>query len=262
MAHPGAFCVYAAVDIDFSELLQSLNHGIFGDSDSGDQWYLSSQSFLNRPLSSIIQHHRCQPESFNKKYFVIVDRADWKSEGVLGVNLAYDGFIDAARLKANVAGSAISSVSIGNSDWIETISEVVKRPHFAVYAVAEFGEGDEPKKLVEALNCGMESRKETALPVCGLVTERAASEDVTPIAKNHAHVATEGKFDPEFFIFADDADVDEYGVLIVRVSGDGEVDTSRKPVDVAAEVLTWVQVGLYTWQEGKEWDDGQQEIEQ
>lgn len=191
-----------------------------------------------------------------------MDRADWKSEGVLGVNLAYEGFIDAARLKANVAGSAIPSVSIGNSDWSEAISDVVKRPHFAVYAVAEFGEEDRPRKLVEALNFGMESRKDATPPVCGLVPHRAASEDVSPVAKNHILVATEGNYDPELFIFADDADVDEYGVLIVRVSGDGEVDTSRKPVDVAAEVLTWAQVGLYTWQEGKEWDDGQQEIEQ
>ena len=103
----------------------------------------------------------------------------------------------------------------------------------------------------------MESRKDTAFPVCGLIPQRAASDDVLPIAKNHVRVAAEGRYDPGPFIFADDADLDEYGVLIVRVSGDGVVDSCRKPVDVAAEVLTWVQVGLCTWQEGKEWDDEQ-----
>lgn len=262
MVHPGAFCVYATVNIDLSELLQALNHGIFGDSDSGDQWFPSSQSFLSRPLSSIIHHHPTQPEPFNKKYFVVVDRVDWKTEGFVGVNLAYEGFIDAARLKANVAGSAIPSVSIGNSDWSEAILDVVKRPHFAVYAVPEFREDDQSTKLLDALNFGMESRKDTALPVCGLVPRRVTAEDAGPVAKDHALVAAEGKYDPGLFIFADDADVDEYGVLIVRVSGDGEVDSCRKPVDVAAEILAWVQVGLYTWQEGKDWDDEQREIEQ
>ena len=178
------------------------------------------------------------------------------------MNLAYEGFIDAARLKANVAGSAIPSVSIGNSDWTEAILDVVKRPHFAIYAVAEFGEGDKPKRLLETLNFGLESRKETALPVCGLLPQRVTSDDVGPLAKNHASVAAEGRYDPELFIFADDADVDEYGALVVRVCADGRVETFRKPVDVAAEVLTWIQVGLYIWQEAEQWDDEPQVIEQ
>lgn len=263
MAHPGAFCVYATVDVDLSELLSTLNYGIFGDSDYGDQWYPQSQSFIHRLPSSIIQHHRSQPGPFNKKYFVIVDRVDWKSEGVLGVNLADEGFLDAARLRANIAGSSIPSVSVGNSDWSEGFSDAIKPPHFAVYATADFKEGeDPPRKLLEALNFGMESRKETAPPVCGLVSQRATSEDVGPVAKNHLQVSAEGPYDPRLFIFADDADADEYGVLIVRLSGDGEADTCRKPVDVAAEVLTWVQIGLYTWQEGKDWDDEQQEVEE
>lgn len=262
MAHPGAFCVYTIVDIDLSEPLETLNHGIFGDSNAGDQWYPSSHTFINCSLSSIIQHHRSQPESFNKKYFVVVDRKDWKSDGVLGVNLSYEGFIDAARLKANVAGSAIPSVSIGNSDWSEAILDVVKRPHFAVYAVAGSGKGEQPNGLLEALNSGMENRKESALPVCGLVPQNATSEEIDPVARSHARIAAEGRYDPGLLIFADDADVDEYGVLIVRVSGNGEADTCRKPVDVAAEVLTWVQAGLYTWQEGKDWDDEQRDIEQ
>ena len=262
MAPSGAFCLYATVDIDLSEPLATLNHGIFGDSYQGDQWYPSPQSFVDSLLFSIVQYHRSQPGLFNKRYLAIVDRADWRAEGILGVNLSYEGFIDAARLKANVVGSAIPSVSIGNSDWTEAILDVVKRPHFAVYAVTDFGQGDEPNKLLEALNLGLESRKDTAPPVCGLVSQRATSDDVGLLANNHTSVAAEGGYDPELFIFADDTNVDEYGALVVRVSTDGEVETFRKPVDVAAEVLTWVQVGLYTWQEAKEWDDGPKEVAQ
>ena len=262
MSHPGAFCLYATVDVDLSDCLEALNHGIFGDSDSGDQWYSSSESFINRPLSSIVHHHRSQPESFNKRYFAIVDRPDWKSEGVIGVNLAYEGFIDAARFKANVAGSAIPSVSIGNSDWSEATTDVVKRPHFAVYADMWFDKGDAADELVKALNSGMESRKDTALPVCGLAPHFVSTENVGFVANSHADVAEEGNFDPELFIFADEVDMDEYGVVIAHISADGSVDSCRKPVDVAAEVLAWVQVGLYTWEEAKEWDDEPQQIEQ
>ena len=262
MAHPGAFCLYATVDIDLSKLLATLNHGIFGDSDAGDQWYPSSQSFINRPISSIISHHRSQPESFNKGYFVVVDRADWKAEGVVGVNLAFEGFIDAARFKANVAGSAIPSVSIGNSDWSEVIQDVMNRPWIAVYADIWFDKGNASDELLKALNVGLESRKDTDFRVCGLVKNYfLGTDDVGFIAKNHADIAAEGRFDPQFFIFADDTNLDDYGVIIARMSADGSVDSCRKPVDVAAEVVAWVQVGLYTWQEAKEWDDEPQRIE-
>ena len=262
MAHPGAFCLYATVDIDLSKLLATLNHGIFGDSDAGDQWYPSSQSFINRPLSSIISHHRSQPESFNKRYFVVVDRADWKAEGVVGVNLAFEGFIDAARFKANVAGSAIPSVSIGNSDWSEAIGDVVNRPWIAVYADTWFDKGDAPDELLKALNFGLEGRKDTDIRICGLVTNYfVGTDDVKFVAKNHADIAAEKGYDPQPFIFADETNLDDYGVIIARMSTDGSVDSCRKPVDVAAEVLAWVQVGLYTWQEAKEWDDEPQQIE-
>ena len=263
MAHPGAFCLYATVDIDLSDILATLNHGIFGDSDSGDQWYPSSHSFIDRPLSSIVHHHRAQPESFNKRYLVIVDRPDWKTEGVVAVNLAYEGFIDAARLKANVAGSAIPSVSIGNSDWIEAIHDVVNRTSFAIYADVWFDKGDAPDKLLKALNSGLDSRKDSDFLVCRLVDDYfVGTTDVNFVARNHAAIAAQGGYDPQFFIFADDTDLDEYGVIIARIAADGSVESCRKPVDVAAEVLTWVQVGLYTWEEAKEWDDEPLQIEQ
>ena len=263
MAHPGAFCLYATVDIDLSDLLVTLNYGIFGDSDAGDQWYPSSQSFINRPLSSIISHHRSQPESFNKRYFVVVDRADWKAEGVVGVNLAFEGFIDAARFKANLLGSVIPSVSIGNSEWSDEIQHVENRPWIAVYADIWFDKGDAPDELLKALNFGLESRKDDPeLKVCGLVTNYfVGTDDVKFVAKNHADIAAGKGYDSQFFIFADETNLDEYGVIIARMSADGSVDSCRKPVDVAAEVLAWVQVGLYTWQEAKEWDDEPQQIE-
>ena len=260
MAHPDAFCVYATVDIDPFPLLMNLNHGISGDT---RKWYPSSQSFINRPLSSIIHHHRSQPESSKTQYFIVVDRADWEAEGVVGVNLDFESFIDAARFKAKSVGSTIPSISIGTSDWSKVIRDVLNRPWIAVYADIWFDKGDAPDELLKALNFGLKSRKDTDFRVCGLVADYFVStDDVRFVAKNHADIAAKGGYDPQLFIFADDTDLDDYGVIIARISADGSVDSCRKPVDVAAEVLAWVQVGLYTWQEAKEWDDEPQQIEQ
>ena len=70
------------------------------------------------------------------------------------------------------------------------------------------------------------------------------------------------KYDVLLFILAHGADVDEYGVLLFQVPADREADTFSKLVNMAAEVLTWVQVGLHTWQAAKEWDDEPLEIQQ
>ena len=86
----------------------------------------------------------------------------------------------------------------------------------------------------------MESRKDAALPVCGFVLHFLGTDDVGFIAKHHAVIAAERKYAPEIFIFADDTDLDRYEVMAVGVSTSGEVESYRKSVYVAAEVLTCV----------------------
>ena len=91
----------------------------------------------------------------------------------------------------------------------------------------------------------MESCKDTATPVCGLVPQRATSDRIV--------LALLRKYDVLLFILAHGADVDEYGVLLFQVSADREADTFSKLVNMAAKVLTWwAQVGLHTWQAAKE----------
>ena len=52
------------------------------------------------------------------------------------------------------------------------------------------------------------------------------------------------------------------GYSVFQVSADREADTFSKLVNMAAKVLTWVQVGLHTWQAAKGWDDEPLEIQQ
>lgn len=48
-------------------------------------------SFINAPVSAVVAHHRAHPGNANKRFFVVIDRVDWANEGVLGVNLNFDG---------------------------------------------------------------------------------------------------------------------------------------------------------------------------
>ena len=257
------FCVYSTVPtINTSEVVKTLNLGIFGNFTDGEQWAPSTQSFLNRPISTIVQHHRTSPGDFNKTYFVVADRLDWHSEGVLAVNLNFEGFIDAVRMQANVAGSALPSTNIANTDWHEAIpdakSGLYPRGRFAVYASEAVADVSTKGGLLESLNFGLESRKACAAAVCRMALVRRC--DVDWIAHEHARVAAEEGFDQEIFIIVDDVEWEEHGLEIGQVK-DRKVDTAVRPVDVAAEVLTWVHQGLISWEEAKKWDDEKIESE-
>lgn len=69
----------------------------------------------------------------------------------------------------------------------------------------------------------MESCKDAALLVCGLVLHFLGTDDVGFIVKDQAVIAAERQYGPETFIFADDTDLDGYEVINVGVSNSGEV---------------------------------------
>ena len=254
------FCLYSTVNVDTAKVIKTLNGGIFGGEDH-QLWSLSDHSFVGEKVSSIVRHHRKQPGSFNPRYFVVADRSDWELEGVLAVNLDFKGFIDAMRMKANEAGDAIPSVDIGNTDWYECLAPSRTRPYppivFAVNTWPEVELEVTEGKLLWELNSGLEGRKNAFLDLCRLV-QYDRPTDISTIAKDHSESCALRRcqdYHKSMFIVADDPTIEEYGVLLVKIGDDGEVDTRRKPIDVAVEVLTWIDQGLYTWQEGKDWDD-------
>ena len=93
MTQAGPFLVYTTLPINLDPILKALNYGQFGDASHGDIWYSapSTPDFVDVSPSAIVAHHREQPGTANKRHFVIVDRADWEIEGVLGVNLSFEG---------------------------------------------------------------------------------------------------------------------------------------------------------------------------
>ena len=272
---PGNFCVYANVPVDMEVLVRTLNEGQYGNHPWEIQWAASPLSFNKQPPSTIVDHHGTSPGVFNKIFFIIADRVDWATSYVLAVNLDYEGFIDTARIKASVAGDAIPSCNIMNTDWYELMGRMTGHMYpkgaFAVY-ISPAITGNKERELLETLNAGLENRKQDSVGVCRIkrtdVSTSAVAEgadedvDLAPIAKAHVSMVREENFDAATFIVADELDWDDYGVLIVHASRDGAVlDSCRKPVDAASEILTWVHQGLFSWEEGKSWDDDKRVIE-
>ena len=257
---PGSFCVYTNLSTSIDEAVAILNEGLPGPT-YGDQWYPSpsNDSFRNAPASAIVAHHRTHADPFNTQYFVIIDKPDCTTHGVLGVNLDHEGFIDAARMKPDWAGSALPSVEVGNSDWMEaTVSGAVVKSDrkYATYLCFDPSEADGGRiDVVRALNEGLDGRKAGFADHC-----QAANETMEEaIAKGHMAIAHAHNFHEKLFLVADDKDWNEYGALMMRIGDDWGVDTCRKPIDVALEILGWVDAGLYTWEEGKAWDEEKQD---
>ena len=95
-------------------------------------------------------------------------------------------------------------------------------------------------------------------------------EDINPIAQLHRSISqdlvSQGVAShPTMFLVADEEDHDKWGVIVAKIDntdtngGELKVEQFRKPVDVAAEVLLWVDVGLLTWEEARVWDDDEEE---
>ncbi len=259
------FSVYTTVAaIDLPPLIRTLNLGIFGTFTDGEQWapsphlFPSSDSGSGPTISEIIRHHRASSGDMDKTHFVVADRANWREEGVLAINLNFDGFVDAARMEARVVGSAVPSVSVGNTAWSEALADFTEgfypRRRFAVYILREAGIIADTGALLDALNFGLGSRKEYAPGVCRLASGERGG-DVASIAREHARAAAGNDFDSRMFVVVDDMEWEDNGVEIVRLEEDGTTDSCVRPVDVAAEVLTWVHQGLSTWEEAKGWDE-------
>ena len=256
---PGYFCVYSSTAIDNDALVETLNGGQFGNPSSQRQWSAPQVPISSEEPSAIVAHHRQSPGILDKQYFVIGDRPDWATTSVLAVNLDFRGWEDAVRMEAGGAGDAIPSGSIANTDWEENLGASVEtwpKARFAVYVTAD-GTVDRDA-LVKALDAGLGGRKAWTMGggVCRDATPLLPEDggtDLAALARFHASVAPREGFDPAAFVVADDANWASAGVRMVQTAAGPDLDACTKPAECAAEILTWVHQGLYTWAEGKAW---------
>lgn len=91
----GELVVYTTQSIPLEPIIYTLNNGWDHTGVETYEFWSSAPagtpSFIDAPISSIIAHHRALPETARAEPFVVVDRVDWENEGVLGVNMNYNG---------------------------------------------------------------------------------------------------------------------------------------------------------------------------
>lgn len=72
--------------------------------------------------------------------------------------------------------------------------------------------------------------------------------------EGHPLMELDKMYYPEPFIVADGKTWDQDGGLVVSDSRDGQLDTSKNLVVIAAERLAWKNIGLRSCEEGKNSD--------
>lgn len=77
-------------------------------------------SFTGARPKDIIKFHKCR-ENVNQQYLLIADQQDVATEGLLVVDLDFQGVPDTVRMKAHKVCFALLSLNIDNTDWEEDI---------------------------------------------------------------------------------------------------------------------------------------------
>lgn len=261
---PGNFCVYTATShADLPTLITGLNRGQFGNPPTQTLW--SPPQNPPPPGSStgfaLVAHHRQHHGILDEGYYVICDSDGWASDDgtILVVNLDFGGYVDAVRMQVGVAGDSVPSMSIANTDWEECLEgDRWPKEKFALYITAKDGDVD-GDALLKVLNAGLAGRKAWTAGggVCkdatALLPDGGGDLDTGAVARLHGSVAEEEMYDPNFFIVAGQADWEGVGVSLISIGTQGKLVVSSKPAEYAAEILTWVNQGFCTLEEGFAW---------
>ncbi|KAJ4145983.1 hypothetical protein LMH87_004814 [Akanthomyces muscarius] len=207
------------------------------------------------------------PGYSEQDYFLIVDSADAKKDGLLLCNLKADhGFPDAVRSVPDEAAIEAASLSIANTDWFEARENafVTEEPPMRRLVVYDNRASKEPNsflRLAEAVDNGLhyvfndpdndepppleqsldDLFRYTAVELDGHVS-------TNELCKQHQRRAEETNLDQDRFAVVDDR-FPEKGVLLLQVEPRREFHC--KP-PAAGELLWWNAIGLMSWHEIEE----------
>ncbi|KAI7270787.1 hypothetical protein KC345_g7334 [Hortaea werneckii] len=124
-----------------------------------DTWKV--QSFIGTRPEDII-HFQKGRKDVNQRFFLIADRHDIEIEGLLVVNLDFQGVPDAARMKAHEAYYAVPSLNIDNTDWQDDVKTAAALPNnhrkaFAVLVDPNLNSRRNVTHIVEKIHQGVQS---------------------------------------------------------------------------------------------------------
>lgn len=265
-----SFKVYCTVsDLTEEEIYGFLLSDVYDSlEDLKEQFTIKSVSG-QRPLE-IFRYQKDNykiPDYSEQDFFLIVDSASAKKDGLLLCNLKADhGFPDAVRGLPDEAAIEVASLSIANTDWFETRENafITEEPQVRRLVVYDNRVRKEPisfLRLAEAvdngLHYGSNDPDNDDPPPLGqnldnlfryTAVELDGHVSTDELCKQHQRRAEEKNLDQGRFAVIDDSFADE-GVLLVQVKPRREF---RCKPPAAGELLWWNAIGLMSWDEIEE----------
>lgn len=245
--------------------------------------------FVGHSLRAVYEYHLehvAPSRSYHSTLFIAVPDPDYKTNGVLLVNLDVDLTcrVEICRIGVDKAATAVVNLAIANMDWEEIkqdelpsavesitrgpevapsrVSHTQDHPAFAAYDII----GANLRKVHDLLEPGWAEKAaddNRCRPVC---TYEDPPDPWQEMIEMHPWCCyrAQGTFHPQLFICVDRKDVEGEGVLLVKMDWDGNIDrdpneliqmgtqatihTRRCPVAEAIATLTSIATGERAWE--------------
>ena len=249
-----AYPIVAQPNLD--QVVLSLNDG-----DPDDNTITIPRGFRGNNVLSAFDFHRAlnhEEQDVHPTLLIILDTQDISEKGVLVVNLSYHNTIDALRMPAAEAGISVCSLSIDNTTWQETREScndqqppLTAVKQFLVYGL-RFGSED-VEKSCQSMNDGLGALNAQEQPggfaeYRSIYVKGPLEYDLEEIKTKHCRVAKEMGCSESMFAVVE-RDCCQEGLLLVKLDGGSGHEHVRKKLPIAGEILNWVYIGLWTWQE-------------
>ena len=278
--------------------LQTPQEVLYQISDAPEEEGFELESFTGETAQRTIQHHRDSVRPDDEYYsnlFLVVDRPNVSEHGVLMVSLdAFEGYFDGLRIETGLAGDAVGSLSIFNTDWHEHRDDYDEertnlKPSgwFALYDGLPSGQEASFRLAFKAMNDGLGVLDFGDDGGDGNIGDSDADDgrgggdgdgngnenDSMPTTQRNYYraVKTRGDEDTSQIIanhaqYAETNRLDPHMFAVVDDADwkdkgvlivkvtSEDVDSFRRKGPAAGEMLNWIYIGFMTWEEAKNWD--------
>jgi hypothetical protein len=231
------------------------------DGDPDDNTITIPRDFRGNNVQSAFDFHRAlnhEEQDVHPTLLIVLDTQNISEQGVLVVNLSYHNTVDALRMPAAEAGISVCSLSIDNTTWQETRESCNDQqpPLTAVKQFLVYGlrlDSEDLEIACQSMNDGLGALNAQEQPggfseYRSIYVKGPLEYDLEEIKTRHCQVAKEMGCSESMFAVVE-RDRCQEGVLLVKLDESSDHQHIRKKLPIAGEILNWVYIGLWTWQE-------------
>jgi hypothetical protein len=257
MVYYGQIYAYPIVALpNLDQIVLSLNDG-----DPDDNTITIPQDFNGKNVQSAFDFHQTlnhEEQDAHPILLIILDTQDVPERGVLIVNLNYHNTIDALRMPAAEAGISVCSLSVDNTTWQEAREScndqyppLAAAKQFLVYGLKL--DSEDLEISCQSMNDGLGALNAQEQPggfaeYRSIYVKGPREHDLGDIKTRHCRVSKEMGCSESMFAVVE-RDCCQEGVLLVKLDAGSDHEHVWKKLPIAGEILNWVYLGLWSWQE-------------